>query len=359
MERPIYFTVGPVEMYEETLAIEAQQTPYERMPEFSAMYLETEALIKKLTFSGYDAKVIMLTASGAGAMEALVMNVLTKEDHVLLINAGTFGRYFDKMLTCHGIPFETIQLEFNEVLTEDLLEAHEGKGYTALLVNIHETSSGQLYDTQMLSDFCKRNNMLFLVDAISSFCADEVNMKKYGMDALLFSSQKALALNPGISVVVLSNSLYESRVKDKIIQSVYFEFNDYIENAKRGQTPFTAAINVIYTMREALGRIDEKGIDNKILETRTIAEGFRRDVLSRGWPISLPAFKMSNALTTLIFENTDVMGLFADLKNKYGLIVSPSAGEIGKRVLKVGHMGNMKKEYYERLLSAFEEIIGK
>lgn len=358
MDRPILFTVGPVEMYGETLAIEARQTPYQRLPDFSGMFLEAEALIRELTLAGEDAKVIVLTASGTGAMEALVMNALTGDDKALLIRGGTFGAKFAEILACHGIPFDAIDLAFNEALTPEHLAPYDSGGYSALLVNIHETGSGQLYDTRMLSDFCRRNDMLFLVDAISSFCADEVDMRRYGIHALIFSSQKALALSPGISVVVLSGELYEKRIRGKKVRSVYFAFNDYVENAVRGQTPYTAAVKTIYTMRAALADVKDTGIENKIEGTRRIAEKFRKDVLARGWPMALPSFTMSNALTTLIFDDVDAMELFVRLRNEYGFIVTPSGGALSSRTLRIGHIGNMKPEYYDGLLAAFGDILG-
>ena len=82
------------------------------------------------------------------------------------------------------------------------LNQYENKDYTMLFVNLHETHTGQLYDIKMLSEFCKRNNLLFVVDAISAFLADEYDMDKYGIDLTIISSQKGLCLSPGMSFCV-------------------------------------------------------------------------------------------------------------------------------------------------------------
>ena len=99
-------------------------------------------------------------------------------------------------------------VEQGETLTREMIDEVIGdEEFTGLLVNLDETSIGQLYDIEMLSELCKEKDLVFVVDAISAFLADEVNMDKYGIDAVILSSQKALSLAPGLSVVALSEKI--------------------------------------------------------------------------------------------------------------------------------------------------------
>jgi aspartate aminotransferase-like enzyme len=342
-------------MFPETLEIEGRQTPYFRTPEFSEIFLDTTSLIKELTFANNDDKVVILTASGTGAMEASIINTFDDNDKLLIINGGSFGARFAEISALHNIPFDEIKIEFNDELTEAHLAPFEKGNYTALLVNIHETGTGHLYDKKTLSDFCQRNNMYFVVDGISSLFSDELNFSESNIDILIFSSQKALALNPGTSVIVLSEKIYCERVKNKKCKLMYFDFNEYLVNGDRGQTPFTPAVDVVISMQEALHRIKQMGINNKIEMTRDLAAYFREGIADLS--VKTPDFQMSNTLTTIIFPEHNAKEVYEKLKSEYDIVLTPSGGTLGNTILRVGHIGNMTKDKIDKLLIALHIVM--
>ena len=238
------FTVGPVMSCEEVRTIGAEQVPYFRTPEFSKIMFENENLMKKFAKADENARVVFLTGSGTAAMEAAVINVFDTKDKVLIVNGGSFGQRFVKICQIHQIPYTEIKLEIGKKLTQEMLDQYDGKDYTGFLVNIHETSTGVHYDPVMISEFCKKNNMFLLVDAISSFLADEFDMEKLGVDLMLTGSQKALACPPGISVIVLSEHAVQ-RVYEKTPQCLYLDLKEALKNGERGQTPFTPAVGIL------------------------------------------------------------------------------------------------------------------
>ena len=191
----------------------------------------------------------------------------------LVINGGSFGHRFCELLEWYNVQYDSIDLEWNQVVSAKDFEPYENKGYTALFVNLDETSSGKLYDIQLLSDFAKRNNMYLIVDAISAFLADEYDMDKYGIDVTIISSQKGLCLSPGMSIVSFSQ-----RMKDKIYnsenpRSYYFNFRDYFKNMERGQTPYTSTVSTIWKLKAMLDLIDEIG---GVGETEGETDHYRR-----------------------------------------------------------------------------------
>ena len=192
------FTVGPVQSSQGVRKIGAEQVPYFRTEEFSKLMLENEALIKKMAKTQEDAKVVFITGSGTASMEAAIINTLSSNDKALIINGGSFGQRFVELCQLHNINYEELKLETGCSINEDYLNSFKNKGFTALLVNYHETSTGVLYDLKLLSKFCKQNNLFFIVDCISAFLADEFDMKKLGVDVMITGSQKALACPPGI-----------------------------------------------------------------------------------------------------------------------------------------------------------------
>ena len=235
-------------------------------------------------------------------------------------------------------------------------EAMGDEEFTGFLVNLDETSIGQLYDIQMISEICKENNLILVVDAISAFLADEVNMDKYGIDAIILSSQKALSLAPGLSVVALSERML-NRIEEIDPKSIYFDFKDYLKNGERGQTPFTPAVRVIIELEDIVKRFEEKGIENIIEETGEIATYFRKRVKEIG--LDYPSYPLSNAVTPVIFPEKNADVIYRELIDKYGFTVNPSGGDNAKLMFRVSHVGNQSIEKVEELICAIDELINK
>lgn len=334
-----YFSLGPVEMYQHTLDVAKMQIPYFRTPEFSEVMLESEKMLKKTMNAPEDSKVIFLTASGTAAMEATVFNCFDNNDKLLIINGGIFGKRFVDICEAYKLNYESIDLKFGEILTEECLSVYENKGFTALLVNIHETSTGQLYSKKMLSDFCKRNDMYFIVDAISSFMADEYDVEKYGIDATILSSQKGLALGPGMSFVVLSDRIYKNKVEKINPVSLYFNFKDYVVNLLRGQTPYTPAVRVALELNDMLKHILDEGMDNRIRKVKNIVDDFRNKLINVEG-VYLPNYPLSNASTPILFSNLNGDTVYNIMKNKYGVVLTPCGGELKGKMIRMAHIGN-------------------
>lgn len=348
------FTIGPVEMFPETLEIGGKQVPYFRNDEFSQVVFSATAGLKRLLFNE-NGEIILLTCSGTGAMEATIMNCFTKEDNLIVIDGGSFGHRFAQICDVHEIPHSVIELDRDEVLTREMIdELIKDNKFTGLLVNLDETSVGKLYDIQMLSEVCKENDLLLVVDAISAFLADEVNMDKHEIDAVILSSQKALSLAPGLSIVALSEKML-GRVNDIDSKSIYFDFKDYLKNGERGQTPFTPAVRVIIELEDMVKRLEDKGIENIINETAELADYFRSRIREIG--LDYPDYPLSNAVTPVIFpdENADVV--YRQLIDEYGLTVNPSGGDNAKTMFRVSHVGKHSKEDIDNLIKAMDKII--
>ena len=352
------FTVGPVAMYRQTFEITGKQTPYFRTAEFSKTMLETEKSIYTLLNAPNGSKTAFLTTSGTGAMEATLINLAKPEDNFLVITGGTFGYRFSELCDIHHIKHQKLELAFDEVLTEAHLSAYENKGFTGLLVNIHETSTGQLFNAKMLSEFCKKENLLFVIDAISSFLADPLDMSDVAAGAIIFSSHKSMALNPGISCVVISPKAYAERVKGNKTKVLYLDFNNHINDLTRGQTPFTPAVNVALTMHDMLESICKSGINAKIEQTRNIALDFRHKIKAIE-TIKVPSFPLSNALTPLVFSDGQAKKVYELLCNKYGLMLTPNGGELANKVLRMGHIGNHSMTENDEVIAALKEIYDK
>lgn len=349
------FTIGPTQMYGRTLDVAGRQVPYFRNQAFSEVVLDCERLLARFSFAPDGARMVLLTASGTGAMEATVMNCFDARDKLLVVDGGSFGHRFAKLCEIHGIPHDAIVLGADEELGSVHLEPFAGSGYTALLINLDETSTGQLYDLEMIARFARENSMLLVVDAISAFLADPIDMAEAGIDALIVSSQKALALAPGISFVMLSPRMIE-RIDSIDCRCMYFDFKDYLANGLRGQTPFTPAVGLVYELQDRLHAIDEAGgVEAEVERVAALASDFRARIVDL--PLSVASFRKSNAVTRIMFDEPIAKIMNQRLADEYGFVLNPCGGEFADKALRVAHVGDLSLQDNESLVRAMADLL--
>ncbi len=348
------FTVGPVQSSEAVRAIGSKNTPYFRTSEFSNTMFENEQLLKEFAGAEDQSRVIFLTGSGTASMEASVMNLLTKNDKVLIVNGGSFGQRFVDICKIHEIPYtEIIPTQWMGLKKEDLNQ-FEGKGYTAFLVNIDETSTGVLYDINLISEFCRRNNLFLIVDSISSFLCDPLDMQQHGVDCLITGSQKALACPPGISIIVCSPRAIDIIESNKV-KSLYFDLKLALKDGERGQTPFTPAVGILLQINQRLKEIKQSGgVSFEIARIHELAEDFRAKI--KELPFEIMSQSLPNAVTSLRPKTANTKEIFEYLKNEYSIWVCPNGGTLGDIIFRVGHIGALTKEDNTILINALLDM---
>lgn len=350
------FTVGPVEMFESTMRIGALPVPYFRTAEFSAIMLENERLFLEFAGAPAGSRAVFLTASGTGAMEAAVMNTLTPSDHAVVVDGGSFGHRFVEICQIHDIPAEIISLEPGQALTREHLAKFDDSGITAFLVNLDETSTGVLYDLELIADFCQRNGVFLIVDAVSAFLADPINMERNGIDVMITGSQKALAVAPGISLLALAPRAL-ARVQAAHVPCLYFDLARALKDGERGQTPFTPAVGILLQINERLRAIEESGgADAEVARVAEVAADFRRKVASM--PFELLSESPANGVTALRMPSgVSAKKIFEIMKDEHEIWVCPNGGDLSEVVFRVGHLGNLTPEDNDRLVTALAETL--
>ena len=348
------FAVGPVMSSKETLDIGAQQVPYFRTEEFSKVMLDNEKYFLKYLYAPKGAKAVFITGSGTASMEASVINTLSSKDKALVVNGGSFGHRFCEILSTYDVPFEEVKLDFGKGLTKEDLLPFENKGFTAFLINLHETSTGVKYDPKLVGDFCKRNNLFLIVDTISCFLTDEINMSEMGADIVITGSQKALACAPGISLIALSERAQE-RVNNCERKIYYLSIKSHLKDMERGQTPFTPAVGILLQIHARFEQIERDGgikVENE--RSAYLAKYFREKI--KDLPFEITSNSLSNAVTPLHPLNVPAYSIFLTLKDEYGIWICPNGGELKDKVFRVGHMGFLQEKDYDTLVDAFKDM---
>lgn len=337
------FTPGPVPMSEETLRIGGEQVPYFRNSVFSEVVLECERLLLKLVGAYEGSRVVFMSASGTAAMEAAIINLFSPDSRLLVVNGGAFGQRFCDICSLHGIEYQPIH-----AATSGPIEYPEAKA-DALLINGHETTTGRLYNLKQSGEYCRSRRMLHVVDGISMFVTDELNMQRQSIDALILSSHKGLALPPGLCMVILAPAALTALQTRP--QSFYFNFQPYLNDIKRGQTPFTPTVGIINALLKRLQQIDREGMEHHNTKARILAARFRSGIAK--FPLRFFVSDRPNAMTSL--ERTDggdARQLVRDLEERYGMVLTPNGGALASRVFRVFHMGEQTVEDVDALLAA-------
>lgn len=348
------FTVGPVMASDAVCQKGAEQVPYFRTPEFSEVMKENERLMLEFAKAPEGSRVLFMTNSSTGSMEAAVMNCFTENDKVLVINGGSFGTRFAQICDIHDIPYVELKLNHGQKLTRERLYEYDNQGFTGLLVNVDETSTGVLYDTMMIGEFCKKNNLFYITDCVSSFLADPYDMEACGADVMITGSQKVLACPPGVSVIVL-NSRAVDRVNAAKVKSMYFNLRDALKDMERGQTPFTPAVGILLQINVRLKEIEAAGgADVEIARVADQARDFREKISDL--PLEFVSESPANGVTPVHPTNADAYEIFMKLKDEYGIWICPNGGDMKNTIFRVGHIGYLNHEDNTRLVDAMKDL---
>jgi aspartate aminotransferase-like enzyme len=290
-------------------------------------------------------------------MEASVMNLLTTEDRALIVNGGSFGARFCKICDVHDVPHDDVRLVTGRQLrVADVESAAAGHKHTAFIVNKHETSTGVHYDMRLIAEYCKEHGLFLIVDNISSFLCDEFDMSSLGADVMITGSQKALACPPGVSIIVLSPRALERMGKNNP-KCMYFDLKEALSNQDRGQTPFTPAVGTLLQINARLREIDVAGgVAAEVKRAKELAEYFRGKI--KDLPLEIVSESLSNAVTPLHPTNgMSAYDIFLKLKDEYGIWVCPNGGDLKDKIFRVGHMGCLTNDDYDKLVAALKEVL--
>ena len=318
-----------------------EQLPYFRGENFAEIVLEVTENMKCAFQTKFTP--LTITASGTGLMEMAIVNLLDQDDKVIVINGGTFGQKWISMCRAFNIVVKEFKVELGKTPDYDRLnELLNSDDINALLINVHETSTGYLYDIRKISEMVHEKDTLFITDAVSSIGADDFQMDEWHVDCAMVSTQKALALMPGLGFIVF-NDRAQDIIKKTRQPRFYFDALDYSKNILRGMTPFTPAMNVILQVRERVKQLKEKGIDNFIEKHAELAKTFRDRIIHHEVFGFLPE-RPSNALTAITLPPCVLMSqLVKYMKDEYNWWFAPNPTN-REDYLRISHMGNLSNE---------------
>lgn len=338
--------VFPGNIEDSILQIGGKPFPYMRTAQFSELVKDCEQMLLQLIHCP-GGRVIFYTASGTGAMDAVVSNYVSTFKKAFVIAGGSFGYRWKSLCDYYNCPNEIFEVPFaRDIDYERLEERIRVSRPDVFLCQHHETSTGQLFDLKKISAICKKYQVSLVVDVISSFLSDELDMQSLGIDICITSSQKGLNIAPGLSFLFLSP---EVQKKDFAHKSFYFDFQENLKNLERGQTPYSPATTLFLQLHARLKADVVLGAQAIIASVRQKALYFRSLCQQYGWEV--PAEVPSNCITGFFVpKNGDI--LFKELL-KDDIYIMPGGTP---NYFRVSHLGVQTEEDLDDLASRIHAI---
>jgi len=354
----LLFTTGPVMIPERIRAVLNLPMISHRDPEFLKIYAKVIEGLKH--FSGTGGYVIPLSASGTGGMEAAILNCTSAGDRVLVVDQGKFSSRWVAMCRILGLDVKEMKLSLRASIDSaqfaDLLK-HEA-GIKAVVIVHCETSTGAINDIERLADVIRRNSdAIFIVDAISTFGVLPINMDGWGIDVVVFTSNKGLMNPPGVAFVALNDRAFS--IAREVKRSYYFDFSHTQDSYKLGKgSPFTPAIPIFRGVACAVDIINEIGFEQFKQQHKSLANAFRTTI--RSLDLKLWPENPSDSVTVIEMPaEIDAARVCADLKANFHLVLSKGQGDLVGKVIRVGHYGIIDLNSYNYLLSSLvENLVG-
>lgn len=336
--------------------INAMLTPMinHRSDDFRKLY--KDIVNKTQTVFETENDVVVLTTSGTGAVETSVINLIKKDDVVIIPVNGEFSTRLADLIDNYGGKTIRINSPYGQnPPIEKIEEAFEkNSNIKALYVVYNETSTGTtLRYLSKLGDICKAHGAYFVVDAVSILGGDDLPVDKWNVDICFTATQKALAAPPGIAPISISKEAKKYMLENPP-PSQYLNLKRYFKYYNDSfETPFTPALSLFYAYQEALNIIIEEGMENRINRHRKCANAFYSGLEALGFTPFADADSRSNVVIAVNYlPGIDDKKFRELISTKFKVLLAGGFGELKGKVFRVGCMGEVSSYHVMRTLSA-------
>lgn len=349
---------GPTPLPERVREAGARQMVNHRGPEFRELIGRVVGRLK--TAFATDNDILILTASGTGALEAVVVNHLSPGDAVLAVSIGSFGDRFAKIATTYGADVTKMDVEWGRAADPDEVAralrtmAGDGRPARAILLTHNETSTGVENPLRELAVATRdaTPDTLILVDAISGLGAVPFETDGWGLDVVATGSQKSWMAPPGLAMVSV-NARAWAAAEQATMPRFYFDLAKARKSLATGETPWTPAVGVLFALDEALDMLEAEGYPNIFARHEACAAAARAGLEALGYRLYADRAHASRTVTSAwLREGTDWAALNREMRAR-GLVLAGGQDRLAGQIMRVGHLGSVD---VEDVLAAIEVI---
>jgi len=328
-----------------------------RGPEFAAILRDcVDGLKWAYQVSEHD--VVILTTSGTGGLESLVVNTLSAGQHLLVASIGNFGERMGQLGRVFGANVTQLDVEPGHALEPQLIAdaLNANPDIDTVFFTHNETSTGVLNPLRGLASAVRdvRPDALILVDGISSVSSVPIEPEAWGCDVVVAGSQKGWMTPPGLAFVSISPRAWE-RQAHATLPKFYFDWRLAKRSAESGETPWTPAISLFYALQAGLRLMREEGLEHIFARHERLAK-FTRDGLA-DLDVRLladPRFASPTVTTAWLPESVDGKALLSALDERHGVVLAGGQGNLSGKIFRVGHMGWVEQAELDAVLRALK-----
>jgi aspartate aminotransferase-like enzyme len=348
------FIPGPTEVRQDILDAQAIPLIGHRMKAMTELYTgilnKTQELLNTRNFT------FVLTASGTAIMEAAIRNCVSKD--VLCCVNGAFSERWSKIAKQCDKNVDEVAVDWGKAIKPKMVEEKlKGKQYEAVTIVQNETSTTVRNPVGEIAEVLKKYpDVLLLVDTVSSLMGDKIEIDAWGIDVCLTSSQKAFALPPGLAVGIVSDKALKKSetVTGKGHYANFLDIKAYFE--KKGQTPTTPAVTLMYAMDKQLDKIKAEGIDNRYKRHVDMAHQVQEWGKKYFSLFAEPGYESVTVTCMNNTRNISVAELNAEL-GKRGFAISNGYGKLKEKAFRIAHMGDLTTDEVKELLDNINDIL--
>jgi alanine-glyoxylate transaminase / serine-glyoxylate transaminase / serine-pyruvate transaminase len=323
-----------------------------RSPEFAQLTEDVRIGLRSV-FGTRDGAPMLYPASGTGATEAALVNVLQPGERVLSFNYGLFSGGLGAIARKFGYDVDDVQLRWGEAVSpsqvEDKLRADSGASpYRAVLICHNETSTGVTVDIAGIRQAMDAagHDALLIVDTVSSLASIEFLMDEWRVDVIICGSQKGLMLPPGLGILGVSRRALAVAAQGGGSPRHFWDWEPIMRENRIGLFPYTPATLMLFGLREALRMlVDEEGLVNVYARHARLASAVRAAV--RGWGLSTVCEDPATASNTITAVRTpvgfDSNELLKHARERYGLSLGGGIAQLNGQAFRIGHLGSLNE----------------
>jgi aspartate aminotransferase-like enzyme len=333
-------TAGPTPLPPRVLSVMAEPVVYHRAPAFDTLFARVLDRLSLVFQTSND--VMVFAASGSGAMESAVANLVGPGDPILACAAGKFGERWIELGEAHGADVVRYEPGWGARLDPDEVDRRlaERPEIQVVFATLSETSTGVVHDVQALAEVARKHDAMLVVDAVSGLGAAECRQDEWGIDVVVTGSQKALMAPPGLGFVSASQ-----RALDHAAQrpggTYYFDWERTVAELRKDApaTPFTPAVSLLAGLDVALGMIEEEGLERVFARHDLLARAARAGVAGLGLELFGDPDERATVVTAVELPDAIDGGKVPGLLRKRGITANGGQGQLKGRILRIAHCG--------------------
>lgn len=365
--RKLLMIPGPIEFEPDVLQAMGMATTSHVAPDFIEVFGKSLELMREV-WKAPKGQPFIVAGTGTLAMDMAACNLIEKDDAVLVISTGYFGKRFKDIMERYGANTTILEAPLGEVVSLEAIEKElKTKPYKALTITHVDTSTGILVDPEPIAKLATTYNALSILDGVCSVAGEVIHQEEWGLDVVLTGSQKAIGVPPGLALLMVSEKAMTVWTKRKTpVANYYSDWHNWLPvmRAYEDRKPSyfgTPPVNLIVALETSLKIICKEGMSERVKRHQILANAFRAGIIALNLEILPKTDQLAaNTLTAVYYPKAiDGAAILSKMSNSNIIVAGGLLPDLKATYFRVGHMGSVSSNDLIAVLSALERALSE